>query len=102
MRFSTLAMVAALVAATIVGCSKDDEHKQDYNPLIDNPQPEQPTPTPTEEPTKASYNEQYRPQVHFTPAKNWMNDPNGMVYIDGTYHLFFQYNPQGNGWGNMS
>jgi predicted oxidoreductase (fatty acid repression mutant protein) len=35
MRFSTLAMVAALVAATIVGCSKDDEHKQDYNPLID-------------------------------------------------------------------
>ncbi len=102
MRFSTFAMVAALVAATIVGCSKDDEHKQNYNPLIDDPQPEQPTPTPTEEPTKASYNEQYRPQVHFTPAKNWMNDPNGMVYIDGTYHLFFQYNPQGNGWGNMS
>ncbi|MDE6716946.1 MAG: glycoside hydrolase family 32 protein [Muribaculaceae bacterium] len=47
-------------------------------------------------------NELYRPQVHFTPKKNWINDPNGMVYVDGIYHLYYQYNPQGNGWGNMS
>jgi fructan beta-fructosidase len=49
-----------------------------------------------------AYNQTYRPQFHFTPAKNWMNDPNGLVYYQGEYHLFFQYNPSGNTWGNMS
>lgn len=52
-------------------------------------------------PDKDYYNELYRPQFHFTPEKNWHNDPNGLVYYDGEYHLFYQYNPKGNEWGYM-
>lgn len=48
------------------------------------------------------YTEQYRPQFHFSPERNWMNDPNGMVFHDGEYHLFYQYNPFGDTWGHMS
>ena len=51
---------------------------------------------------KASYTEKYRPRFHFTPAINWTNDPNGLVYYKGHYHLFYQYNPFGNVWGHMS
>jgi len=45
--------------------------------------------------------ERYRPQYHFTPAEHWMNDPNGMVYKDGKYHLFYQHNPGSSKWGPM-
>lgn len=48
------------------------------------------------------YEERYRPQLHFSPEKNWMNDPNGLVYHEGDYHLFYQHNPFGNTWGHMS
>ncbi len=45
--------------------------------------------------------EKFRPQFHFTPQANWMNDPNGMVYYEGEYHLFYQYYPDSTVWGPM-
>jgi len=61
---------------------------------------------PTVQPTPpvaaaATYTEQYRPQFHFSPPSMWMNDPNGMVYFEGEYHLFYQYYPNDTVWGPM-
>lgn len=47
------------------------------------------------------YSENYRPQFHFSPPENWMNDPNGLFFLDGEYHMFYQYNPNGKTWGPM-
>lgn len=47
------------------------------------------------------YNEPHRPRIHFTPKEKWMNDPNGMVYYNRIYHLFFQYYPDSTVWGPM-
>lgn len=55
----------------------------------------------TTERTTPKYDEPYRPQFHFSPPENWMNDPNGMVYYDGEYHLFYQYYPDSTVWGPM-
>jgi fructan beta-fructosidase len=52
-------------------------------------------------PEKAYYSEKYRPQFHFTPEKNLQTKPNGLVYYNGEYHMFYQYNPLGNELGMM-
>ena len=49
----------------------------------------------------AGYNEQHRPKFHFSPAAKWMNDPNGMFFYEGEYHLFYQYYPDSTVWGPM-
>jgi fructan beta-fructosidase len=51
---------------------------------------------------QSSYDQPWRPQYHFTPLQNFMNDANGTVFYKGEYHLFYQYNPEGNVWGHMS
>src|SRR5690625_320591 len=50
---------------------------------------------------KLIYSEKYRPQFHFSPPSGWLNDPNGMVYYEGEYHLFYQYHPDSKVWGPM-
>ncbi len=48
-----------------------------------------------------AYKERHRPQFHFSPKEKWMNDPNGMVFYEGEYHLFFQHYPDSTVWGPM-
>lgn len=49
----------------------------------------------------APFQEKHRPQIHFSPKEHWMNDPNGMVYYEGEYHLFYQHYPEASVWGPM-
>ncbi|WP_081212287.1 glycoside hydrolase family 32 protein [Salegentibacter sediminis] len=74
-------LIILILSLIIIGCSNED----DLN-----------------EPSVVTVGDSnYRPEYHFTPEENWMNDPNGMVYYKGEYHLFFQYNPNANVWGPM-
>ncbi|RKS56035.1 levanase/fructan beta-fructosidase [Gillisia mitskevichiae] len=75
-----------LVLSFVIGCKGEKQNE-----------PEK------EESVKVSYSEEelYRPNFHFTPKKAWMNDPNGMFYYNGYYHLYYQYHPESNVWGPM-
>lgn len=75
----------------------DDEPRADQGASSENDLQDAPRPDDTDRDT-----EQFRPRLHYTPARNWMNDPNGLVFHDGLYHLYYQHNPFGNDWGNLS
>lgn len=98
MKRLSIKLFILLTTLTIASCSDSKFDEQPPLPTIENDDNN----NDNDDNTVENYNEQYRPLIHYTPAKNWINDPNGLIYVDGTYHLFYQYNPMGNDWGNMS
>ena len=101
MKFHHILLASAL-ALGAAACGEGLNPNPDFVTGTETGTPEQPENPEPDGGSTSSRNEQYRPQVHYTPARNWVNDPNGLVYADGVYHLFYQYNPQGNDWGNLS
>lgn len=83
-KYFLLLLVLSFVC--VVGCKKTSEKKDGMTSIMN---------------TEIKNLEQYRPNFHFTPKANWMNDPNGLVYYKGTYHLFYQYYPDSTVWGPM-
>ncbi len=79
-RVNTLKNISFLVLLALVACTSKEEGNRFESDI---------------------FNEPYRPQYHFTPASGWMNDPNGMFYYEGEYHLFYQHYPDSTVWGPM-
>ncbi len=77
MRCLVISLTSILVFNMLTSC-KDKEPKENMMP---------------ENTMSIKYKEPYRPQFHFSPEEKWMNDPNGLVYNEGVYHLFYQYYP---------
>ncbi|GAB3732832.1 glycoside hydrolase family 32 protein [Hymenobacter agri] len=88
-------LLTLLAAASLAACTQETETAE--TTAAPNSAPVPPVPADSLRPATP----QYRPGYHFSPAAHWMNDPNGMVYLNGTYHLFFQYYPKAMVWGPM-
>jgi len=86
MRYNYL--LALLIIFSFISCKNEAPEPIDYNALLGIDKATQ-------------YREPYRPQFHFSPPSKWMNDPNGMVFHKGIYHLFYQYYPEDIVWGPM-
>jgi len=86
MRTTKLTFIAVVIALiTTIGCKQKIDSETDQSIVS----------------AENLDEEFYRPNYHFTPKANWMNDPNGMFYLNGTYHLYFQHYPDDNVWGPM-
>lgn len=86
MRTKFIYTFICLLVVSIFSCKNKTENKNTEKAIM---------------PEVSLFKEPYRPQFHFTPSKMWMNDPNGLVYNNGVYHLFYQYYPEDIVWGPM-
>ncbi len=81
---NSIIFITGVLILTLVACNnRQNKHKDNFNSQ------------------QYSFDQQFRPRYHFSPKQKWMNDPNGMVYYEGTYHLFFQHYPEAMKWGPM-
>ena len=94
MKFSIRIVAVYLVFGLLMGLFSCKKQESNFIFMI-------PSEQGTEMDSSLDYQEPFRPQFHFSPKKNWMNDPNGLVYYKGIYHLFYQYYPKNIVWGPM-